>query len=85
MGATVDQSILGGGGGGTGAAVGAAGGGGVDTGGGLVGAARVELDYNLSDTLSISAGLGRLQSLRGGGARPVTLHLGFKTRFSTFQ
>ena len=65
--------------------LGAAGGGGVDTGGGLVGAARVELDYNLSDTLSISAGLGRLQSLRGGGARPVTLHLGFKTRFSTFQ
>jgi hypothetical protein len=66
--------------------VGAAGGGGVDTGGGLVGAARVELDYALNDNLAISAGIGTMQSLRGGGgARPLTLHLGFKTAFTTYH
>ncbi|MEP5761677.1 MAG: hypothetical protein ABJ327_20660 [Litoreibacter sp.] len=65
--------------------LGAAGGGGIDTGGGLMGGGRIELDYKLSDTLALSAGVGRLQSLRDGGARPVTLHLGFKTSFTTFH
>lgn len=66
--------------------IGAAGGGGIDTGGGLVGAARVELDYALKDNLAISAGVGTMQSLGGsGGARPLTLHLGLKTAFTTFH
>ncbi|MBL4750136.1 MAG: hypothetical protein JKX71_06055 [Amylibacter sp.] len=65
---------------------GAAGGGGVDTGGGLVGAARVEVDYALRQNMAISVGLGTMQSLRGGGgARPITLHLGIKTAFTTFH
>jgi hypothetical protein len=65
--------------------MGAAGGGGVDTGGGLVGGARVEMDYHLTDTLSLSAGVGALRSLRDGGARPVTFHLGIKTAFTTYH
>ena len=65
--------------------LGAAGGGGIDTGGGLMGGGRLELDYKLSDTLAISGGVGILKSLRGGGAEPVTLHLGFKTSFTTFH
>lgn len=65
--------------------LGAAGGGGIDTGGGLMGGGRLELDYKLSDTLAVSGGVGILKSLRGGGAEPVTLHLGFKTSFTTFH
>ena len=66
--------------------IGAAGGGGVNTGGGLMGGARVELDYALRKNLAISVGVGTLQSLRGsGGARPLTLHLGMKTAFTTFH
>ena len=66
--------------------IGAAGGGGIDTGGGLVGAVRVELDYALKDNLAISAGVGTMQSLGGsGGARPLILHLGLKTAFTTFH
>lgn len=66
--------------------LGAAGGGGIDTGGGLVAAARVELDYALNDNLALSLGVGKMQTLRGGGgAKPVTLHLGLKTAFTTFH
>jgi len=66
--------------------LGAAGGGGIDTGGGLVAAAKLELDYALSDKLAISAGIGKMETLRGGGgAKPVTFHLGLKTRFTTFH
>lgn len=65
--------------------LGAAGGGGIDTGGGLMGGGRLELDYKLSETLALSGGVGILKSLRGGGAEPVTLHLGFKTSFTTFH
>ena len=62
--------------------VGAAGGGGIDTGGGLVAAAKAELDYWVNDNTAISGGIGYMHSR--GGARPATLHLGLKTRFSTF-
>ncbi|MBV1863385.1 MAG: hypothetical protein KUG74_03025 [Rhodobacteraceae bacterium] len=66
--------------------LGAAGGGGIDTGGGLVAAGRLELDYALNDALAISAGVGKMQTLRGGGgAKPVTFHLGLKTAFTTFH
>lgn len=65
--------------------IGAAGGGGVDTGGGLVGGGRVEVDYLLNDHVAVSAGVGKLTSLRNGGARPTTIHLGLKTRFNTFH
>ena len=67
--------------------LGAAGGGGVDTKGGLVAAAKVEVDYAINDKLAISAGIGKMQTLRGGGggAKPVTFHLGLKTRFTTFH
>jgi hypothetical protein len=65
---------------------GAAGGGGVDTGGGLVAAARVEVDYWVRENFAISAGIGTMQSLRGSkGAKPVTLHLGVKTAFTSFH
>ncbi len=64
--------------------VGAAGGGGVDTGGGLVGAARLELDYAVKENLAISTGIGMMQSFNGG-AQPLTLHLGLKTAFTTFH
>jgi hypothetical protein len=64
--------------------VGAAGGGGVDTNGGLVGLVKLEADYWVKDNLAISAGVGHMRPLRGsGGAQPTTLHLGFKTRFTT--
>lgn len=66
--------------------VGAAGGGGVDTNGGLVGLVKVEADYWFKDNLAISAGVGHMRPLRGsGGAQPMTLHLGFKTRFNTYH
>ncbi len=65
--------------------LGAAGGGGVDTGGGLVGGGRVELDYRVTDTVSLSAGVGTQRSLRGGGAKPTTFHLGFKAKFNTYH
>lgn len=65
--------------------LGAAGGGGVDTGGGLVGGGRVELDYRVTDTVSLSAGIGTQRSLRGGGAKPTTFHLGFKAKFNTYH
>ena len=65
--------------------LGAAGGGGIDTGGGLMGGGRLELDYKLTDTLAISGGIGMLKALRRDAARPVTLHLGFKTYFTTFH
>lgn len=66
--------------------LGAAGGGGIQTNGGLVAAAKVELDYAINDKLAISAGVGKMETLRGvGGAKPVTFHLGLKTRFTTFH
>jgi len=66
--------------------LGAAGGGGIATNGGLVGVAKMELDYAINDKLAISAGVGKMQTLRGtGGASPVTFHLGLKTRFTTFH
>lgn len=66
--------------------LGAAGGGGIATNGGLVAAAKVELDYAINDKLAISAGVGKMQTLRGvGGAKPMTFHLGLKTRFTTFH
>jgi len=66
--------------------LGAAGGGGIATNGGLVAMGKVELDYAVNDKLAISAGVGKMQTLRGsGGAKPVTLHLGLKTRFTTFH
>ncbi len=66
--------------------LGAAGGGGVDTGGGLVAAAKLELDYAINDKVALSAGIGKMETLRGnGGAKPVTFHLGLKTRFTTFH
>lgn len=66
--------------------LGAAGGGGIATNGGLVGAAKIELDYAINDKMAISAGVGTMQTLRGnGGAKPVTFHLGLKTKFTTFH
>ena len=66
--------------------LGAAGGGGIDTRGGLVGAAKIELDYTINDKMAISAGIGTMRTLRGsGGAKPLTFHLGLKTKFTTFH
>jgi hypothetical protein len=62
--------------------VGAAGGGGVDVGNGLLGGARVELDYMLTPTNAVSVGFGVLKSFDGGMNAPV-VHLGYKHRFTT--
>lgn len=62
--------------------VGAAGGGGVDVGRGLLGGARVELDYILDPKNAVSIGFGVLQSFDGGMRVPV-LQLGYKHRFTT--
>ena len=68
------------------AMVGAAGGAGIETRGGLMAAGKLELDYAFNDKISLSAGIGKLVTLRGGsGAKPVTLHLGIKTKFTTFH
>lgn len=66
--------------------LGAAGGGGVNTTGGMSKAGRLEVDYNLKDNLSLSAGIGRLSSLTNkNGFNSTTVHIGFKTKFSTFH
>lgn len=65
--------------------LGAAGGGGIDTGGGLIGGGRVEIDYAINESVAISGGVGMITSLRDGGAEPVTLHIGLKTAFTTFH
>ena len=62
--------------------VGAAGGGGVDVGRGLLGGARVEVDYILDPKNAVSVGLGMLQSFDGGMRVPV-LQFGYKHRFTT--
>ena len=62
--------------------VGAAGGGGVNVGRGLLGGARVEVDYILDPKNAVSVGLGVLQSFNGGMQAPV-LQLGYKHRFTT--
>lgn len=68
------------------AMVGAAGGAGIDTRGGLMAAGKLELDYAFNDRLSLSAGIGKLSTIRdSGGAKPVTFHLGLKSRFTTFH
>ena len=49
-------------------------------------AVRLEVDYNLKDNLSLSAGIGRLSSLTNkNGFNSTTLHIGFKTKFTTFH
>ena len=62
--------------------IGAAGGGGVDVGRGLLGGARVEIDYILSSNNAVSLGLGVLKSFNGGLDTPIA-QLGFKHRFKT--
>lgn len=62
--------------------VGAAGGGGVDVGNGLLGGARVEVDYILTAANAVSVGFGVLKSFDGGMNVPV-LQLGYKHRFTT--
>lgn len=63
--------------------IGAAGGGGVNVGKGLLGGARVEVDYVLNSDNSLSLGLGILRSFDGGLNVPI-LQIGFKKRFKTY-
>lgn len=60
--------------------LGAAGGGGVNVGKGLVGGARAELDYRLTERGALSLGAGWVKSIDGGVDAPV-LQLGYKHRF----
>lgn len=62
---------------------GAAAGGGIDTGGGLIWGGKAELDYKLSDRLTLSAGAGKWYSR--GGAQPWTLHGAVKIPFTTLH
>lgn len=62
---------------------GAAAGAGIATGGGLMGGGKIEIDYRVSDNLSLSLGAGRW--LSRGTARPWTLHAGVKIPFTTFH
>jgi len=59
-------------------AAGAAGGGKVDTGGGLVGKARVGLDYDLTPTLKLGVEAGRLESAGSFGANFYGLSMGYR-------
>ncbi|MCA2011882.1 hypothetical protein LCM17_10330 [Cereibacter sphaeroides] len=65
--------------------LGAAGGGGVNTAGGIVGAARVEVDYRVGANWRLSMGLGQMATLRSGGMQPATLSLGVKIPFVTHR
>ncbi|MEJ1999014.1 MAG: hypothetical protein P8X76_12940 [Maritimibacter sp.] len=62
---------------------GAAAGGGINTSPGVIGGGRVELDYKLTDNLSLSAGVGKWVSK--GGAAPITLHAGIKIPFTSYH
>lgn len=63
--------------------VGAAAGGSVNSGGGLVGGGRLELDYALNERLWLSGSIGKMVSR--GDARPTTVHLGLKIPFETLH
>jgi hypothetical protein len=65
--------------------LGAAGGGGVRTNGGLVGAGRIELDYEFSPRASATFGVGMVRALRGTGMAPVTVNIGLKFPFTTYH
>jgi hypothetical protein len=66
--------------------VGAAGGGGINTKGGMIKAARLEIDYNLKDNLAFSVGIGKMSTLMDkDGFNPTTYHIGLKTKFTTFH
>ena len=65
--------------------LGAAGGAGVDTRGGLLGGYKVELDYHLSDAVSLTLGASHIQTLQTGGMHPETLSLGLKFPFTTLH
>jgi hypothetical protein len=66
--------------------IGAAGGGGINTKGGMSKAARLEIDYNLKESLAFSVGAGKLSALNNNsGFDSITLHIGLKTKFSTFH
>lgn len=59
-------------------ATGGAGGGQVDTGGGLVGKARVGLDYGLTPSLKVGVEAGRIESAGSFGGRFYGLSLGYR-------
>ncbi len=63
--------------------IGAAGGGGVNTAGGLVGGLRAEIDYALNDRMKLSAGIGKMRTLKGGGMAPTVVQFGLKLPFTT--
>lgn len=63
--------------------LGAAGGGGVATAGGLVGGVRLEMDYALNERVKLSAGIGKMRTLKGGGMAPTVVQFGLKLPFTT--
>lgn len=63
--------------------IGAAAGGGINTGGGIIGGARAELDYAVQPDLYLSLGAGKFQS--SGKASPWTLHAGIKVPFTSYH
>lgn len=62
--------------------LGAAGGGGIDTNGGLIGSLRTEVDYALTDRLSLSVGVGKLGALKGDAMAPTFVQAGLKIPFT---
>ena len=65
--------------------LGAAGGAGVDTRGGLLGGYKLELDYRLGETVSLTLGAGHIETLQAGGMHPETLNVGLKFPFATLH
>ena len=65
--------------------LGAAGGAGVDTRGGLLWGYKFELDYSLSDAVSLTLGAGHIETLQAGGMHPETLNIGLKFPFTTLH
>lgn len=65
--------------------IGAGGGAGVDTRGGLLLAYGLDLDYALSERISITAGAGQVRSMQSGGMAPLTANIGLKFPFSTLH
>ncbi len=65
--------------------LGSAAGAGINAQGGLVGGAKIEADYHLNDSVSLSFGLGQIQTLQGGGMHPAAVSLGLKFPITTWH
>lgn len=65
--------------------LGSAAGAGINAQGGLVGGYKLEADYRLTDAVSLSLGLGQIQTLQSGGMHPGIVSLGLKFPITTWH